>query len=315
MIPALRLGTLLLSFAAAFVSAAPVQENEETVTPNLTSLEKRATIPLSSAQVASYKPYTFYAAVTGCGPSSIMAWDCGAKCDANSAFTPVAAGGDGGLVQYWYVGYDSALKSVIVAFQGTDAEKILPIVTDADFFLTPLRPDLFPGLSSDIQTHNGFGKAQALSAAAVLSAVKTTMSRFGASQVTVVGHSLGGAIATISGVHLRVNLPPNTTFKLVTYGCPRVGNQAFVDFVNSHFPSAVARIDNRNDIVPIVPGRFLGFHHVEGEIHILNDLQWVSCPGQDNTDADCTIGYVPNIFSGDPNDHGGPYDGVLMGCT
>ena len=31
-------------------------------------------------------------------------------CDANSAFHPVAAGGDGDKVQYWYVGYDTALK-------------------------------------------------------------------------------------------------------------------------------------------------------------------------------------------------------------
>ena len=31
-------------------------------------------------------------------------------CDANPAFHPVAAGGDGGKVQYWYVGYDTALK-------------------------------------------------------------------------------------------------------------------------------------------------------------------------------------------------------------
>lgn len=71
----------------------------------------------------------------------------------------------------------------------------------------------------------------------------------------------------------------------------------------------------RDDIVPIFFPRFLGFHHVEGEVHILNDLSWVSCPGEDSTDANCSIGYVPNIFSGDLNDHGGPYDGVAMGCA
>ncbi|KAJ3571300.1 hypothetical protein NP233_g3843 [Leucocoprinus birnbaumii] len=329
----LRRATLLLSLALGFVQAAPVDtESEDTsVNLNTTFLEKRETFPVSTAQVASFRPYSIYAAVPGCGVSSILAWNC-AKCSSNPQFTPVAAGGDGGAVQFWYVGYDPTLDTVIVSFQGTDAEKMyvgtiwrilvkasadyldfirsLPILTDADFFLTPLSSSLFPGIGSSVETHNGFALAQSLSAAPVLSAVKSAMSRFSTTHVTVVGHSLGGAIATISAVHLKVNLPSTTTFKLVTYGCPRVGNQAFADFVDSHFSGAVSRIVNKKDIVPIVPGRFLGFHHVEGELHILNDLSWVSCPGQDNTDANCSIGYVPNIFVGDADDHGGPYAGV-----
>jgi hypothetical protein len=37
----------------------------------------------------------------------------------------------------------------------------LPLVTDADFFLTSLDSTLFPGVSSDIEVHNGFKDAQA----------------------------------------------------------------------------------------------------------------------------------------------------------
>ncbi|XP_006458628.1 hypothetical protein AGABI2DRAFT_217368, partial [Agaricus bisporus var. bisporus H97] len=310
-----RLVTLLLACAATIVhvNAAPVQNHTDETSPNLTSLEKRATIPLTSSQVASFRPYTNFAAVAGCPPATVLAWNC-AKCNANPTFTPVAAGGNGASVQFWYVGYDANLASVIVGFQGTDADKILPILTDADFFLTTLDSGLFPGLSSDIKTHNGFNDAQMASASAVLSAVNTAMSRFGARRVTVTGHSLGGAIATISAVHLKLHLPSTTTFKVVTYGCPRVGNQAFANYFNSRFPGANSRINNQDDIVPIVPGRFLGFDHVEGEIHILNNNGWVSCPGQDNEDGDCTIGYVPNIFAGDTGDHSGPYDGIRMGC-
>lgn len=36
--------------------------------------------------------------------------------------------------------------------------------------------------------------------------------------------------------------------------------------------------------------------------------------GQDNTNALCEIGAVPNIFEGDEDDHSGPYDGITMGC-
>ncbi|KAJ6547865.1 hypothetical protein B0H10DRAFT_1969465 [Mycena sp. CBHHK59/15] len=42
------------------------------------------------------------------------------NCDANPGFHPVASGGDGDAVQFWYVGVDSTLGTVIVAHQGTD---------------------------------------------------------------------------------------------------------------------------------------------------------------------------------------------------
>ncbi|KAF8075189.1 Alpha/Beta hydrolase protein [Lyophyllum atratum] len=262
------------------------------------SLEARSITTLTAAQVATYKPYSYYAAAAYCQPANTLAWNCGTNCNANSGFKSVASGGNGDSVQFWYVGYDPTLQSVVVSYQGTDTSKILPLVTDADFFLDSLNPTLFPGVSS--------------SATAVLSAVKTAMSRYGATKVSIVGHSLGGAIALITSVYLPLHLPAGTVFKTVTYGAPRVGNQAFVDYVNAR--RDVSRVVNQDDIVPIVPGRFLGFHHVNGEKHILNSLAWADCPGQDNTDSQCTIGYVPNIFSGETGDHSGPYDGVRMGC-
>ncbi|RDB18517.1 Lipase [Hypsizygus marmoreus] len=300
MVPAIAHVVLAALLGALAVKAAPALETRQSITM------------LTAAQVTAFKPYSYYAGAAYCKPANTLAWNCGSKCSFNSGFKPVASGGDGAVTQYWYVGYDPALKTVIVAYQCTDASKILPVITDADFFLDELNSGLFPGVSTSVKTHNGFGEAQARSAAAVLSAVKTAMSRHGAIKVTIVGHSLGGAIALISSVYSPLHLPAGTVFKTVTYGMPRVGNQAFVDYVNAR--RDVSRIVNQDDIVPIVPGRFLGFGHTNGEKHILNSNAWVNCPGQDNTNSQCTIGYVPNIASGDVNDHGGPYDGVSMGC-
>jgi hypothetical protein len=100
--------------------------------------------------------------------------------------------------------------------------------------------------------------------------------------------------------------------KTITYGAPRVGNEAFANFANGL--SDMVRVNNKKDIVPIVPGRFLGFAHTEGEVHISSSNAWLSCPGQDSTDAGCTIDTVPNILVGSTGDHMGPYDGVTMGC-
>ena len=79
------------------------------------------------------------------------------------------------------------------------------------------------------------------------------------------------------------------------------------------------RVNNEKDPIPIVPGRFLGFQHPHGEIHIIQPGEAVSCPGDDDaTDAQCTIETVPNITEGNILDHLGPYEGIYIGtifCT
>jgi hypothetical protein len=61
-------------------------------------------------------------------------------------------------------------------------------------------------------------------------------------------------------------------------------------------------------------GRFLGYAHASGEVHIQDNGQWLSCPGQDNPSTLCIVGDVPTIFDGNTGDHVGPYNGVIIGC-
>ncbi|EIN06264.1 alpha/beta-hydrolase [Punctularia strigosozonata HHB-11173 SS5] len=276
-------------------------------------LEKRASVTaLSSSQISAFKPFSFFASAGYCDPSATLAWTCGANCDANPGFVPVASGGDGSKEQFWFVGFDPAHDTVIVSHQGTDPSAIIPLVTDSEFFLGELDSTLFPGIDSSIKVHDGFRDAQQKSASDVLAAVKKTMSAHGTTSVTMVGHSLGAAIALIDSVFLPLHLPSSTTFRVIGYGMPRVGNQEFADYIDSH--NGVTHINNKEDEVPILPGRFLGFHHPSGELHIQDSESWLSCPGQDNTDDECTTGDVGNVFEGDLDDHDGPYDGVVMGC-
>jgi hypothetical protein len=273
---------------------------------------RQSTSVLSAADVASFKQYTYFASAAYCLPETTRTWTCGPNCDHNSGFKPIASGGDGAFVQYWYVGYDPRLASIIVGFQGTATEKLIPILTDGNFRLDPLDPTLFPGVSPYILTHDGFGDAHDKSARRVLAAVRLGLTNYTTTHVTVVGHSLGGAIAAISSSYLSLHLPSGTTFKTVTYGMPRVGNQLFANFANGK--SDMTRINNKRDPIPTLPYRVMGFAHTEGEIHITASNQWVSCPGQDNESPECTIATVPLLANGDINDHSGPYDGVTMGC-
>jgi hypothetical protein len=232
------------------------------------AVQRRQSITtLSAAQIASFKPYTFFASTAYCDPSTTINWSCGANCDANPGFQPIASGGDGGSVQFceWnmfedvsggsasranhesvgYVGFDPTLNTIIVAHQGTDSSKMyvlffhhpsilsnphffrLADLEDADFFLESLDPTLFPGVPSSVQAHSGFAGGQAKTAASVLAAVQQGMSQFGTTKVTIVGHSLGAALSLLDSVYLPLHLPANTQFTSIMYGLPRVSPICF----------------------------------------------------------------------------------------
>ncbi|KAH7087903.1 Alpha/Beta hydrolase protein [Auriculariales sp. MPI-PUGE-AT-0066] len=278
------------------------------------AIERRATTTLTAAQIAAYTPYTRFAGAAYCAPASTKAWTCGANCNALSGFVPTASGGDGASIQYWYVGYYPTLNTVIVGYQGTEASKVVPVLVDADYSLDPLNSTFFPGVSSSVQTHGGFGDAFDRSAAAVFTAVSSTLTAHSGATVTVVGHSLGAAIAQVAAVSLKMRLPSGTAVKYVGYSAPRVGNPAWANLVDSSVPDT-HHINNKKDIVPIIPGRFLGFAHPSGEIHITSANQWLACTGQDSTETGCTIDTVPNILVGDAGDHSGPFNGIVTSCT
>ncbi|KAI9510547.1 lipase [Russula earlei] len=276
--------------------------------------QRQAISTLSSTQIDAFAPFTHFASTAYCNPSTTINWSCGANCDANPDFQPVISGGDGSGTQFYYVGFSPSLSSVIVAHQGTDPQKLLADLTDLDFFPEPLDPSLFPGVPSTVAAHSGFANEHAKTAQAILTAVQDTLTAQGASSVTVVGHSLGAALALLDGVSLSLQLSPGVTVNVIGYGMPRVGNQDFANFVDSRLGGLVTHVNNQDDPVPTVPGRFLGFHHASGEIHIQDSGDWDACPGQDNPSDLCIVGDVTNILDSNVNNHLGPYAGITMGC-
>ncbi|KAF8757630.1 Alpha beta-hydrolase [Rhizoctonia solani] len=285
----------VLLFAGAAIGAPTLVDRSTTVSI------------MSAAAISTYAPYASLASAAYC--STANTWTC-AQCKNLPGFVPYATGGDGDSVPKWYVGWWPAQATVVVGHQGPTRSTSL--LTDAEVVRDNLSSSLFPGVSSSVKVHDGFMKAQAATATTILAGVKSLLSAHSATKVLAIGHSLGGAIATLDALYFRINLPPTVSIKAVTFGLPRVGNQAFADLIDSQITD-FSYVTNEKDLVPILPGRFLGYVHSSGEKHIVSAGSWYACVGQDNTSVDCSTGAVPNIFDGNTDDHAGPYDGVYIG--
>ncbi|KIY62159.1 alpha/beta-hydrolase [Cylindrobasidium torrendii FP15055 ss-10] len=278
---------------------------------------KREAVQISADELAGFAPYTQFARAAYCSVDILTDWSCGEACKALSDFTPTLVGGDGSEIQQYIVGYWASQNAVVVAHEGTDPLKFESVLTDIDVLQDQLDPALFPGITDDVYVHGGFRDQHALTANTILAEVKSLFAEHSTSNLVLAGHSLGGALAALDALFFALQIP-TATIKARTFGMPRVGNSAFAELIDTHVSDFI-RVTNRHDLIPIVPGRGLGFAHPEGEVHIIDDGDAVACSGNDDaTDADCTISTVPNIFAGNIVDHLGPYEGIYIGtiyCT
>lgn len=92
-------------------------------------------------------------------------------------------------------------------------------------------------------------------------------------QLTLVGHSLGGAVAALASLdfHARGWKPQVTTF-----GEPRIGNSKLAEYIDKAFPAndetnssqMYRRVTHIRDPVPLLPLQEWGYEMHAGEIYI-----------------------------------------------
>ena len=91
-------------------------------------------------------------------------------------------------------------------------------------------------------------------------------------KIVIIGHSLGGALATLFSVKLRAktqNVVENQLQEIVLFGAPAVGLKNFKKFYNE-LNTKTTRIINGSDIVPFTPP--LLYHHIGQEFWIRKNL-------------------------------------------
>jgi triacylglycerol lipase len=139
----------------------------------------------------------------------------------------------------------------------------------------------------------------------ILPYVSEAMQKYPEHEVTLVGHSLGGAVAALAGLEMRLK---GWNPQITTFGEPMLGNADFAQFFDEEFDlqptgsnsissqeeNRLRRVTHVNDPVPLLPLEEWGYEPHGGEIFISNpDLppslgDVHSCVG--NRDLGCIAG-------------------------
>lgn len=142
----------------------------------------------------------------------------------------------------------------ILAFRGTQADRIDDFITNIQIVSTP-----WPMLGDRARVHKGFRD----SAAGLLEQTNTWLQNIAQNRkrLLMCGHSLGGAIATLLAV-------PANADALITFGCPRVGDDDFADILESRKTLKMIRVVDCCDVVPTIPPPYMGYDHAGEALHI-----------------------------------------------
>ena len=163
----------------------------------------------------------------------------------------------------------TATGAVVIAIRGT--EGIMEWVNDAEFGLVKCPFLIGAGNTEDGFTdmYTSMRTGTASESPKIAQALATLPYKKQVASLTICGHSLGGALATL----LALDVAANTPFKgpaVYTYASPRTGDPLFVSTYNQVVPGT-ARIAGRLDLVPKLPLPPL-YDHVQ-HLFELNSIQ------------------------------------------
>jgi hypothetical protein len=189
---------------------------------------------------------------------------------ANDLATDINPGRGNDVVSFGFVAQDP-VGNVVVSIRGTNG--ILEWVQDARFLAVkcPFLPG--SGLTEDgfTSVYESLRIAQDPASNRLITTLPTLPYPQAVQSLTICGHSLGGAVATL----FALDVAANAKFRqptVYTYASPRTGDPSFADTYNQVVPQTY-RIANRLDVVPKLPLPPL-YEHVLG-LYDLNPMAGV----------------------------------------
>lgn len=173
----------------------------------------------------------------------------------------------GDVVSFGFLAISPNLE-IVAAIRGTDT--ILEWLHDGSFLMVPTSIAGAHGLTEDGFTavYKSLRIARANSSLSAKDSIKSYLDTRAATTVTICGHSLGGALATLLTLDVGLNTSCRTPTGY-TYASPRTGDHTFAGFYNAAI-STTFRVVNRQDLVPQLPPIIpLPYEHVNTKFELI----------------------------------------------
>ncbi|KAJ1910476.1 hypothetical protein IWQ60_010638 [Tieghemiomyces parasiticus] len=162
------------------------------------------------------------------------------------------------------------LREIIVAFRGT--QNIQSLIMDFEASLIP-----WPKGDPEIKAHKGFASSLEDILPSVINTIEYYSKAMPEYQVTITGHSLGGAHAALLAYHLiRHDATMAARVRLFMYNPPRPGNKAMARLFLK-LKVRAWRVVVEKDVVSTMPPLKSGFSHMGKEIWIKNGDTSLEC--------------------------------------
>lgn len=221
-------------------------------------------------------------------------FQCASRCNEFPDFELVNSWNTGPLLSdscgYIALSHSSSEPRIILAFRGTYSltNTIVDLSTvpqeyvpypgsDDDGDGKDGAPDAKPPRCMNCTVHTGFYQSWINTRDMILSDVAAAIKKHPDYKLTLVGHSLGGAVAALAALDFKARgWDPQVT----TFGEPRIGNEGLVRYIDARFNVGenttvrndtdirFRRITHAADPVPLLPLEEWGYHMHGGEIFI-----------------------------------------------
>ena len=154
------------------------------------------------------------------------------------------------VVSFGYLAI-SGTKELVAVIRGTDT--ILEWMHDASFLMVPCPVAGASGFTEDgfTDVYRSLRVGQGSGTLPAKDSIKSYLDTGAAASVTICGHSLGGALATLLTLDVGLNTRCRSP-AAYTYASPRAGDPIFAGSFNAVI-AASHRLVNRQDLVPKLP--------------------------------------------------------------
>ena len=230
--------------------------------------------------------FWYYEVASYCSPSNIQAWSVSTVSQLFPNVQEINVFTNSTGDNQAYTAYDASNDLIILSVRGSS--NIKNWLENLDALL--INYDKCSGC----QVHAGFYGAYMDLKFSIIPSIIDLHSKHPNAKIAVLGHSLGGAIATLAFADISEKVKVDYFY---TYGSPRVGNINFANFINNNFKTLFkARLTHYKDPVPHLPFKFGWFFHVDSEVFYDEDsTSYILCKSGEDPNCSLRFGIAIDI--------------------